>query len=432
MKYIVFAVLFFCCFKIFKNSGVDKFIWLMIGMSMINTAYTPIMGSSHYVLLLSYLLSLFFDSHLREDIRLYPLKSASVVIFIIYILIALFSSVYPLWYSLYRSLFEYSLSFLMLFAGFHAVQKVEDYDKILNVLVLVILVSAVYGLICFALKTNPYNDLVGISEIGVDYNVSEAVRGYRIAGFCNTSNPHAHLLTVGSFLLINRKVNKLTITITVLSLANLLLSDSRAPIADLLVLVVTYLVCSKNLARNSIYILLGIIAISLLPSVAKILSHVFTNVIDVFSAEGKNEVQGSSMALRIYQFKSALSYFVERPLFGHGLHYYSEKIFHSGTSNHGLYGMESYILYLMVEYGVIMAIAVIYWYAKIIHTTLVYKDHRYYKIPLALTFTLIAYLLLNRPSDVYEYFLPFIGLGLKLLLLGSGNRREKPQLSTAL
>lgn len=433
MKYIIFAILFFCCFKIIKSSGVDKFIWLMVGMLMINSMYSPIvLSNSHYTLSLSYLVSLFFDPQFNRDFKTYPLRSISVAICVIYLLIALFSKSLSLMPSLYRAVIDYSISFLMLFAGYHAIQKIEDYDKILNVLAPIVLVSSVYGLICFVLKTNPYNSLVGISEVGVDYNISEAVRGYRIAGFCNTSNPHAHLLTVGSFLLINRKVNKLTIAISILSLANLLLSDSRAPIADLFILILIYLLCSKNLTRNVIYIFAGILLVSFLPGIMDVINHTLNNFLDTFSDSGKNEVSGSSLALRLAQFKSALPYFMESPLFGHGFSFFSEKIGQVGTTNNGLYGMESYILWLMVEYGGVMAIAAVFFYTKLVQTILIFKSNSYYKIPLALVITLIVHILLNRPVDVYEYFLPFIGIGLKLLTFSNSSSIKKIQFSTAL
>ena len=83
----------------------------------------------------------------------------------------------------------------------------------------------------------------------------------------------------------------------------------------------------------------------------------------------------------------------------------------------------------MVEQGGIMIILACIFYASLYMSLGKYKKMEYYKIPVTLTTVLAMYLLLNRPTDVYEYYLPFIGIGLKLLEI---NKKQKkvPQLNT--
>ena len=209
MKYLVFTFLFFCCYKIFKEKGIHKFIWLMTGILMINSSYSPIIHSnSHYTLAIAYLISLFTDSSFKISLKRYPLKEISIAILITHILIAILCDWQSIYQSIYRAILEFSISFFMLFTGYHAISTNKDYDLLIKRLKPILLITAIYGLICFILKDNPYNKLVGISDVGINYDFFETNRGYRIAGFSNTSNPHAHLLTVLSFIIISREKNR--------------------------------------------------------------------------------------------------------------------------------------------------------------------------------------------------------------------------------
>lgn len=434
MKYIVFAFLFFCCYKIFTEKGVYKFIWLMTGMLMINSSYSPIIHSnSHYTLAIAYFISLFTDSTLKKSLKEYPFKKISIAILIVYILIAILCNWQSIQQSLYLCIVEYSISFLMLFTGYHAISSNKDYDLLLEKLKPILLITAIYGLICFILKDNPYNKLIGISDVGINYDFFETNRGYRIAGFSKTSNPHAHLLTVLSFIIINRKRNKFNYILVTLSLLNLLLSDSRAPLADLIILISSYFVLTKGLSRKiKIMCTSGIILFLLIqiPSISTFTDKLITKITDTFAAEGETEVVGSSIALRLTQIESAWNYFIQEPFFGHGFGFYTEKIFTEKTNNNGLWGMESYILWLLVEQGLFMIILATFFYSKILIYITKFNYIDYYKVPLTLAIVLIFHILLNRPTDVYEYFLPFIGIGIKLLQINKQRNKCIPQLNT--
>lgn len=403
-------------------------------MFMINTSYSPIIHSnSHFTLAITYLFSLFFDPSFQKDLKKYPLRNISIAILFVYIIIALFSTWQTLTQSLYSAILDYSVSFLMLFAGFHAISTNEDYDKIIKIIKPILAISSIYGLICFILQDNPYNRLVGITNVGVDYNVFDAVRGYRISGFCNTSNPHAHVLTILSFILLNRKKCFSNYILTALSLFNILLSDSRAPLADLAVLLIGYLTFINNSSKKiKIIVQSALIIIFLLqvPIISEFSDSIINKITDTFAAEGETEVTGSSLILRLSQFESAWNYFKEKPFWGHGFNYYANNIFEANTDNNGLWGMESYILWLLVEQGIFMLILSIIFYILIIKNIVKYKSINYYKVPLTLTIVLIVHIILNRPADIYEYFFPFIGLGIKLLQLNSKNKNNIPQLNS--
>lgn len=435
MKYLVFAFLFLCCYKIFTKNGVEKFIWLMVGMLMINSTYSPIvLKNAHFTLSLSYFASLFIRTNTVRDFKKYPLKIISIAIAIVYVIISVSCTWQSFFQSLYRGTIDYSISFLMLFAGYNAIKSNEDYDKILRVLKPIVFVSAVYGLICFVLKDNPYNKLIGISEVGIDYDFFETHRGYRIAGFCNTSNPHAHLLMVSSFLLINRERSIYNYMLLILSLLNILLSDSRAPLADLGVLALMYFVFTKATPKKIRIIICSICVVFILfqiPFFSDFADGIIRKVTDVFAAEGETEISGSSMTLRFSQLSVAWDYFLKNPFFGHGFGYYGAFIFVPETDCNGLWGMESYILWLLVEQGGVMIILAFAFYTCIYTSIGRYKNIEYYKIPITLTTILIVYLLLNRPTDVYEYYLPFIGIGLRLLEINKEGVRV-PQINTFL
>lgn len=434
MKYIVFAFLFFCCYKIFKEKGINKFIWFITGMLMINSSYSPIIQSnSHYTLAITFFFSLFFDSSFKISLKNYPITGLSIIILITYILIALSCNWQPIHLSIYNAILNYSISFFMLFTGYYAISNNKDYDLFIKKMKPILLITAIYGLICYILKDNPYNKLIGISDIGINYDFFETNRGYRIAAFSKTSNPHAHLLTVLSFVIINRERNKFTYTLVILSLLNLLLSDSRAPLADLIILVISYFLLTKGLSRKIKTICAGGVILLLLmqiPFISTFTDKLVMKITDTFAAEGETEVTGSSIALRLTQIESAWQYFIQKPFFGHGFGFYTEKIFIAKTSNNGLWGMESYLLWLLVEQGIFMIILAFLFYSKILSCIIKYNHISYYKVPLTLAIVLIFHILLNRPTDVYEYFLPFIGIGIKLLQINKQGNKCIPQLNT--
>lgn len=434
MKYLVFTFLFFCCYKIFKEKGIHKFIWLMTGILMINSSYSPIIHSnSHYTLAIAYLISLFTDSSFRISLKRYPLKEISIAILITHILIAILCDWQSIYQSIYRAILEFSISFFMLFTGYHAISTNKDYDLLIKRLKPILLITAIYGLICFILKDNPYNKLVGISDVGINYDFFETNRGYRIAGFSNTSNPHAHLLTVLSFIIISRERNKFNYLLVGLSLLNLLLSDSRAPLADLFVLIGFYFLLMKGISRKIKIVCIGSAIFLLLmqiPLISTFTDKIILKLTDTFASEGETEVTGSSIALRLTQLDSAWQYFLQKPLLGHGFGYYPQKIFIANTDNNGLWGMESYILWLLVEQGLFMIILAILFYSRILSYITKYNYINYYKVPLTLTIVLIFHIILNRPTDVYEYFLPFIGIGIRMLQLNKRTNNSIPQLNT--
>lgn len=434
MKYLVFTFLFFCCYKIFKEKGIHKFIWLMTGILMINSSYSPIIHSnSHYTLAIAYLISLFTDSSFRISLKRYPLKEISIAILITHILIAILCDWQSIYQSIYRAILEFSISFFMLFTGYHAISTNKDYDLLIKRLKPILLITAIYGLICFILKDNPYNKLVGISDVGINYDFFETNRGYRIAGFSNTSNPHAHLLTVLSFIIISRERNKFNYLLVGLSLLNLLLSDSRAPLADLFVLIGFYFLLTKGISRKIKIVCIGSAIFLLLmqiPLISTFTDKIILKLTDTFASEGETEVTGSSIALRLTQLDSAWQYFLQKPLLGHGFGYYPQKIFIANTDNNGLWGMESYILWLLVEQGLFMIILAILFYSRILSYITKYNYINYYKVPLTLTIVLIFHIILNRPTDVYEYFLPFIGIGIRMLQLNKRTNNSIPQLNT--
>ena len=406
----------------------------MTGLLMINSSYSPIIHSnSHYTLAIAYLFSLFTDSSFKTSLKKYPLKEISIAILITYILIAILCEWQSTFQSLYRAILEFSISFLMLFTGFHAISTNKDYDLLIEKLKPILLITAIYGLICFILKDNPYNKLVGISDVGINYDFFETNRGYRIAGFSNTSNPHAHLLTVLSFIVINREKNKFNYLLVGLSLLNLLLSDSRAPLADLLVLISFYFLLTKGISRKIKIVCIGSFIFLLLmqiPLISTFTDKIILKITDTFASEGETKVTGSSIALRLTQLESAWQYFLQKPFLGHGFGYYPQKIYIANTDNNGLWGMESYLLWLLVEQGLFMIILATLFYSKILAYITKYNYINYYKVPLTLTIVLIFHIILNRPTDVYEYFLPFIGVGLKLLQLNKQTNNSIPQLNT--
>lgn len=406
----------------------------MTGILMINSSYSPIIHSnSHYTLAIAYLISLFTDSSFRISLKRYPLKEISIAILITHILIAILCDWQSIYQSIYRAILEFSISFFMLFTGYHAISTNKDYDLLIKRLKPILLITAIYGLICFILKDNPYNKLVGISDVGINYDFFETNRGYRIAGFSNTSNPHAHLLTVLSFIIISRERNKFNYLLVGLSLLNLLLSDSRAPLADLFVLIGFYFLLTKGISRKIKIVCIGSAIFLLLmqiPLISTFTDKIILKLTDTFASEGETEVTGSSIALRLTQLDSAWQYFLQKPLLGHGFGYYPQKIFIANTDNNGLWGMESYILWLLVEQGLFMIILAILFYSRILSYITKYNYINYYKVPLTLTIVLIFHIILNRPTDVYEYFLPFIGIGIRMLQLNKRTNNSIPQLNT--
>ena len=145
-------------------------------------------------------------------------------------------------------------------------------------------------------------------------------------------------------------------------------------------------------------------------------SSVYYSILDVL-LNGGEDVQGSSVELKIVQLNAALKYFYESPIWGHGIYFFQEYIFSRFRSSQ-LAGLEGYGYRMLVELGVFMIIAFVIYFISIIYSG--YKCRNSSKL---LSSVLIAQsaafcvflLLAGDQSHTFEYCFVIIGLTYKLM-----------------
>ena len=170
----------------------------------------------------------------------------------------------------------------------------------------------------------------------------------------------------------NRKKNTIQILALVLLFINLLLTGTRAAIVPFLVCLILYILIYKGLYKAFKYCLIGIISLiivtPLLPdSITHLASEITESIIDVIiqTEAGNEKFGGSSVDARTMQIAASMEFLKERPFFGHGIGYANKVLLLEGK-HESLLGMESYICWINIEFGIIYAITIILFFVKTI------------------------------------------------------------------
>ena len=108
-----------------------------------------------------------------------------------------------------------------------------------------------------------------------------------------------------------------------------------------------------------------------------------------------------------------MKYLPEKPLFGHGFNYFAEVLLvkNQGLNDVELLGMESYLCFLGVEYGLVNIIAVITFFTSLIIYSIKNRhvNKTLFSMLLSITITYMIYLVTAFMGNSWLYAMPAIG-----------------------
>lgn len=438
MYNILVAIYLLFAFLILRSKGEKRLVYFILGVFMlpgnINViANSMLMGYTLYTTL--FLISMIY--HKEFKINNCPLNRQLLIVFISCLLIGLFDERLGPIMGMWRGV-QYFLttSFLFVFGWITAQGKTIDViennilerkedDYVFSSILPFTLIITIFGVITAITKTNPILDAVGLENRFL-FEFDESYRSFRVTGASISSSVYgiscAILFMCCCFL--TNKRNKIIYLALGLLFINNLLSATRAAMIPFFVGLLIFLVLQKGVTKLSKYLLVGILSITLLfPILPNGVTDYFTqlteSIVDVLSpGSGGEKFVGSSVDARDMQISKAMIYLEEKPFFGHGIGYANEVIL-KGEKNEELLGMESYLCFIGIEYGLVYAVAITVF---LISCLMYYINNRKYSptfayLGISFIVMYILYLIYAWVGTSWYFMMPVLGYTAKKIYL---------------
>lgn len=379
-------------------------------------------GTAHILLPVSFLISLWRSGDLKHEIKTFPLKNISIVILLIYFLVALGDNRISIPESIIRPITYFIKTYLYLFVGYTLVKSEKNWNRTARTLLQIFSIFAIYGVVTWILQTNPWYDFTS-QVYGQETVWGESDRGYRTTSFLNNAIAYGIVMVTGTFtiwLYYQKYANRRNLILLVIIVANIFLANSRTGIVSFALAIVLYIILYNGLSGRTILSFMGVcIALVVAYFSMDFIRPVMDSVIDLITTGGNN-TKGSNMELRNDQLATSLIYFREAPFLGHGIYYYSETIFPRLGSFSGLAGLEGYGFRLLIEMGGFMIVAFIVYVIRFVHTAIKGRkiNKQWSSVVIAQFIAFVFYLMATGDyGNVFEYCFILIGINLKYLLL---------------
>lgn len=308
----------------------------------------------------------------------------------------------------------YTLQLLPIIVLMTVVQKPSDLILIIKIFTISLLICCLYAVICYIAQIPyPYNNwfnsyFVSARGTSVESAIEIEMGGVigRIMGTATSDTwSFGQLMCVASILMCciyNKVKNPIILAATILSGITVLFTVRRSPILTVLTFFFVLFIFSKNKNRLIfpilLFILTSYIIICIVPSLSNFKSILESSLLfwnDNVAA--KNDVTGSSLALREYQLNYTIQQLKYNPLLGNGWGAMYVRY------NPGMFGWESYILTTLMQFGFLGLIAwswMIWNFYK--YSTINSKDKKF-----ARAFIIGSLALWLTSDTIYPFFIYF-------------------------
>lgn len=367
----IFIALIFC-YNIIVQKNEKKLYWYFAGIllfpSAILISVSPLVSFERlimYTLLYVYLTN---RQGLTSLNTIFPFKIPMIILFVLLLCVGIFDSRIVLFQKFYRPIIYYLESFFVFYLTYTYLRTLKDFFKVVRFLLNLFLVFALYGLFNYAFKTSPYHDFIFATYGGINL-VSIALQGTldersRISSFVWHPIYYGFLLSVAIQLMLFVQAVSSQITlfsrrriimITILLVSNLLLVNSRTPIAALAVGLLFSFIFSASLASKFKIIFGGAILILIIMTFVPNRFDIIEKTANVFTSKS-SQLAGSSIEMRETQLLASLFIFYQQPLTGNGYNYIQEDLgfttdVDERNSDSDFEGFESYGYKLLIEQG---------------------------------------------------------------------------------
>ena len=415
-------------YKIFSTKGWERLVWYLAGITLVSTAFNFFGGialtKGHKIFVIFFITSLVIEGRFKlKNIKLCPLIIPLSLVFISYLCIGIFDTRLNPLMGIYRGVYNFAVTYGAFLLGWLSVDGKIAYPKFSKKLITIALVFTLYGLLTFVIKTNPILDSLGYHDRLLFEDAGVTFREFLVSGFLLESGVYGLSCFIFMLLIwsINVRNSKLqTITLALL-FVNVFLTGTRSIMIPAIIGYAIYIYTGFKAKKKIQYLITGtfifvIIVIAFPNSIGSYVGDIIKSILDVIlpSGTGGSELGGSSLDVRDTQITAAfLKYLPEKLLFGHGFNYYQEVIlvFNGGVNDVELYGMESYLCFLGVEYGLINIITVIIFFIYLIVYIIKnkYVNKKLYSLLLSITITFVIYLITAFMGDSWLYAMPVLG-----------------------
>jgi hypothetical protein len=262
----------------------------------------------------------------------------------------------------------YTLQFLPILVLMTVIQNTKDLLLIIRVFTFSLLICCIYGILCYITQMPyPYNGwfnsyFAAARGASVESAIETQMGGVsgRIMGTATSDTWSFGQLICIAFILmccIYYKIkNPITLITSILSGIAVLLTVRRSPILTAFVFFFILFIYNNNkrkiLFSMSLFVIMICILIYIVPSLSNFKSILESSLFfwnDNVAA--KNDVTGSSLALREYQLNYTIQQLKYNPLLGNGWGAMYVRY------NPGMFGWESYILTTLMQFGFLGLIA---------------------------------------------------------------------------
>lgn len=390
---------------------------------------TDIFGTAHTIFAISAIISLFIHHDLKRTLNIYPLRRISLAILLIYFLITFFNSAGLNISLVSKPMIYFCETYLKLFVGFALISKIDDWLSAMKVLLPVLTIFAIWGVFTWFMQSNPWYEFL------TNVYGSEAMwsgvqdRGYRVNSFLTNPGAYGVVMGIGALSLwgyyLQVKNNKIILFI-LLIVFNVILANSRASLMACFVGLAVYLLFNYGVSRKLIFIATGgFLGMLILYNYVGSIKSIVDSTLDVIFTGGQN-THGSNMELKDTQLQYSILYFLEAPIWGHGIGFFREYIQPRYGTMSGLAGMEGYGYRMLVELGGVMIVAFVAFVIRFLNVLCgLRKVHRnIFSITIAQFICFYFYIIAAGDyGNIFEYSFILIGMNLRYLLFNQRNIR---------
>lgn len=429
MKAILIAITLVIGYVIYRNKGVTRFYYFVLGiclmsMNIVIIPDTPLY--SHSLFILSYVASLIHHDEFKLEYKLFPFKTIFIYLLIVNFLIGFLDSRLSIVSQISRAIVNYLTTVFCLFVGYSSLKSTRDWNLICKKCIPIFTIMAIYGLCTWVLQSNPYNDIVHASFGSTDIWKNVQERGYRVYSTMNNPIPYGAVMGLATLYIgTNRSLINNTLIKIIVSLffVNILFTYSRSAIVGFCIAIVVFFILkNKNPLKLFKITLFTFAILTILYFIIPSIRNVFDLIFDIFLTGGNN-VKGSNIELKELQLNTSIKYFLNAPFFGNGFRYFQEELLSGKAVNYdnSLAGLEGYFFVMLVENGIYMILGMVTFFAMLLWYPLKRKSVGYISyLSIAATIFFIFFIYITGIyGNIFIYFMTFIGLSIKYIQIKS-------------
>lgn len=360
---LFFLILLFLSGKILCNTGRLRLQYVCTAVILF--PYDLVLCNSPQISYMVVISCLFFLSFLRhKEYKRIQIDKRIIfflyLLFILHICVGIFDSRLPLFTGIWKGGIRFIKMFYLIVIGMLSYEKNFNYLKFMKYITNLSILIGLYGLVTFATRIDPFAQLIHqVSGIESDFSIDGRTR--ICSFFFNSHDLGLNASILALFCITtyqywrNSSIRKKMICAIPLLFIMIVLSGSRSSLIAFAIGIAFFLLDFSRMKRM---IALGS-AFAVLIYLFLFHTEMGHNIQTIFKP---GESEGSSIEMRLTQLAGSLYFFENNPVWGNGFDYFSEEINSLQEWKGILFGAESFLFVLLIEYGSVLGISIIFYF----------------------------------------------------------------------